>query len=183
VSRKAIGTPPLLSNGHRGPHFEEKRPGREADRSPPSSAEVKKLWSYTSTPPYVLIAWCLIKDRGNFTSFRNAGREFTAQHWLMVSWYLSGKDIEKGGHGAVWGTIPIFSCMGWGKSRETSRIIAGTLIENGTGHLPNTGQKHYRFSQLDWLLYIDTVGVQNALYHDDGEHYYCSWISINWKLI
>jgi hypothetical protein len=27
-----------------------KRPGREADRSPASSAEVKNAWSYTSTP-------------------------------------------------------------------------------------------------------------------------------------
>jgi hypothetical protein len=28
-----------------------KRPGREADQSPTSSAEVKNAWSYTSTPP------------------------------------------------------------------------------------------------------------------------------------
>jgi hypothetical protein len=28
-----------------------KRPGREADHSPPSNAEVKNAWSYTSTPP------------------------------------------------------------------------------------------------------------------------------------
>jgi hypothetical protein len=28
-----------------------KRPGREADHSPPSSTEVKHAWSYTSTPP------------------------------------------------------------------------------------------------------------------------------------
>jgi hypothetical protein len=28
-----------------------KRPGREADHSPPSSAEVKNAWRYTSTPP------------------------------------------------------------------------------------------------------------------------------------
>jgi hypothetical protein len=27
-----------------------KRPGREADHSPPSSAKVKNAWSYTSTP-------------------------------------------------------------------------------------------------------------------------------------
>jgi hypothetical protein len=27
-----------------------KQPGREADHSPPSSAEVKNAWSYTSTP-------------------------------------------------------------------------------------------------------------------------------------
>jgi hypothetical protein len=28
-----------------------KWPGRAADHSPPSSAEVKNAWSYTSTPP------------------------------------------------------------------------------------------------------------------------------------
>jgi hypothetical protein len=28
----------------------KERPGREADPSPPSSAVVKKGWSYTSTP-------------------------------------------------------------------------------------------------------------------------------------
>jgi hypothetical protein len=33
---------------------------READRSLPASAEVKKTWVYTSTPPYVFIAQCLI---------------------------------------------------------------------------------------------------------------------------
>jgi hypothetical protein len=31
-------------------------PGREADHSPPDSAEVKKLWIYTSTPPYAFMA-------------------------------------------------------------------------------------------------------------------------------
>jgi hypothetical protein len=30
------------------------RPGRETDHSPPSSAEVKNAWSYTSTPPICL---------------------------------------------------------------------------------------------------------------------------------
>jgi hypothetical protein len=29
-----------------------KRPGREADHSPPTSAEIKKMWIYTSTPAY-----------------------------------------------------------------------------------------------------------------------------------
>jgi hypothetical protein len=29
-----------------------KRQGREADHSPPPSSEVKKMWMYTSTPPY-----------------------------------------------------------------------------------------------------------------------------------
>jgi hypothetical protein len=44
-----------------------KRPGREADNSPPSSAEVKNARSYTSTPQYVFVAWCLVKHRDNFT--------------------------------------------------------------------------------------------------------------------
>jgi hypothetical protein len=33
-----------------------KRPGREVDHSPPTSAEVKKMWFYTSTPPYAFMA-------------------------------------------------------------------------------------------------------------------------------
>jgi hypothetical protein len=34
--------------------------GREADHSPPASAEVNKLWTYTSTPPYAFMAQCLV---------------------------------------------------------------------------------------------------------------------------
>jgi hypothetical protein len=37
-----------------------KRPGREADPSPPSSAEVKNSWNYTSTPHYAFMAWCSV---------------------------------------------------------------------------------------------------------------------------
>jgi hypothetical protein len=39
-----------------------KRPGREADHSPPISAEVKKMWIYTSPPPYSFMAYCLISS-------------------------------------------------------------------------------------------------------------------------
>jgi hypothetical protein len=41
-----------------------KRPGREADHSPPPSAEVKFAWSYTSTPQYAFMAWCSVKVQG-----------------------------------------------------------------------------------------------------------------------
>jgi hypothetical protein len=44
-----------------------KRPGREADQSPPSSVKVKKGWSYTFTLPTRPQAWCLVKYRDNFT--------------------------------------------------------------------------------------------------------------------
>jgi hypothetical protein len=37
------------------------QPGRKANHSPPSSAKVKNGWSYTSTPLYVFMAWCLVK--------------------------------------------------------------------------------------------------------------------------
>jgi hypothetical protein len=33
-----------------------KRSGREVDRSHPTSAEVKKMWIYTSSPPYAFMA-------------------------------------------------------------------------------------------------------------------------------
>jgi hypothetical protein len=44
------GPPSLQSNGYRG----VKRLGGEADHSPPTSAEAKKTWIYTSTPPISL---------------------------------------------------------------------------------------------------------------------------------
>jgi hypothetical protein len=34
-----------------GPFLGAKRPGPEADHSPPTSSEVKNAWSHTSTPP------------------------------------------------------------------------------------------------------------------------------------
>jgi hypothetical protein len=37
-----------------------KRPGREADHSSLSSVSIKP-WNYISTPPYVFMAWCLVK--------------------------------------------------------------------------------------------------------------------------
>jgi hypothetical protein len=42
---------------------EVKRPGYESDHSPQSSAEAKNTWSFTSSPPYVFMGWCLIKHR------------------------------------------------------------------------------------------------------------------------
>jgi hypothetical protein len=51
--------PGALSQGLR-------RPGHEADHSPPLNAEVKNAWSYTSTLPYVFMARCLVKHRDEF---------------------------------------------------------------------------------------------------------------------
>jgi hypothetical protein len=57
--RPALGPSQPLIQGVPG----VKRPGRVADSSPPSSAGVQNAWSYPSTPPYVIMAWYLIRQR------------------------------------------------------------------------------------------------------------------------
>jgi len=44
----------------------------DTDYSPPTSAEIKNMWSYTAIPPfpaYITKVWCLIKHRNNFTFY------------------------------------------------------------------------------------------------------------------
>jgi hypothetical protein len=40
-----------------------KQVGCETDCLPPSSIKVKNVWSCTSAPIYVCMAWCLMKHR------------------------------------------------------------------------------------------------------------------------
>jgi hypothetical protein len=62
ASRQALGpTQPPIQWVPGALSLGVKRPGREADHSPPSSAEVKNAWSYTSTPQYAFMAWCSVK--------------------------------------------------------------------------------------------------------------------------
>jgi hypothetical protein len=48
---------------------EVERPEHETDNSLSSSTEVKNAWSYTTTPPYVLMARRLIKDKDSIIFF------------------------------------------------------------------------------------------------------------------
>jgi hypothetical protein len=48
--------------------FGVKWPGCEANHSPSPSAKIKNAWHYTSTPPYICMEWCLVKNQG-FTLF------------------------------------------------------------------------------------------------------------------
>jgi hypothetical protein len=49
------GHPASYAMGTGGSFSEVKRPWGEADHSPSTSAEVKKTWVYTSTPPHVFM--------------------------------------------------------------------------------------------------------------------------------
>jgi hypothetical protein len=40
-----------------------KGPGCKANHSPQTSAKVKNAWNYTSAPPYIFIAWYLVKHK------------------------------------------------------------------------------------------------------------------------
>ena len=56
TSRPASGLPSFHFNGYRGSVLGAKRLECEVNNSPPSSAEVKHKWSYTSLLPYALMA-------------------------------------------------------------------------------------------------------------------------------
>jgi hypothetical protein len=58
----------FLSNGYRRgvPSPGEKWPAPETDHSLSTSAKIKNTWTYTSTPPYAFLAYCLISwAKGN----------------------------------------------------------------------------------------------------------------------
>jgi hypothetical protein len=62
-----------------------KCPEREADHSPPFSAEVKSEWSYTYTPQYVFMAWYLVKHRENLPCiFTKRKREQNKTLYVLV---------------------------------------------------------------------------------------------------
>jgi hypothetical protein len=62
-----------------------KRPGREANQSPPSSVEVKNAWRYTSTPQYGFMTWCLVKHGDNFTCMHTQANENSSHNNLENS--------------------------------------------------------------------------------------------------
>jgi hypothetical protein len=67
ASRTSLGPTYPIQWVPGAPSLEVKRPEHEADHSPPSITEVKNVWSYTSTSPYVFMAWYLVKHKDKFT--------------------------------------------------------------------------------------------------------------------
>jgi hypothetical protein len=72
--------------------------GKEAGASSwplTSSAEVKNAWSYTSTPQYVFMAWCLVKHR-----------DFT--FYILLNKH--GRSVSPSWRWAPLGSCPDFGC-------------------------------------------------------------------------
>jgi hypothetical protein len=82
--RDVSGPPSQLSIGNEVVSSRAKRPGREADHSPPDSAEFMNLWRYTATPHNCML-WCSVKYQGHLylgrvssLTFINVSRNLTA---------------------------------------------------------------------------------------------------------
>jgi hypothetical protein len=70
-----------------------KRPGPEADHSPPYIAKDKNTGSYISTPQYVSMAWCLTKHKDNFTyTFTISQYRDYARGWTTGVRFPGGED-------------------------------------------------------------------------------------------
>jgi hypothetical protein len=66
------------------------RPGREADHSPPTSAEVKKMWIYTSTPH--TSSWrsaYLVKHGDSFAFYFASSLNFTLGSHMIGLGFVS----------------------------------------------------------------------------------------------
>jgi hypothetical protein len=67
-----------------------KRPGREADHSPPTSAEDKNAWSYTSTPPIRLRGVVFSQAQGQLYQKTSLSRiRYPGLYRLNLGWEIS----------------------------------------------------------------------------------------------
>jgi hypothetical protein len=81
---------------------------REYLHSPPTSAEISKLWIYTSTPPYAFMAYCLVSlAQGQFTWIRMPKE-------ILISWDKGSETVN----------LAIRSTRSWSLRSEASRGYA-----------------------------------------------------------
>jgi hypothetical protein len=71
--------------GTGGPFPGVKRPGREAAHSPPASAEVKKMWIYTSITQYAFMAYTLCPGSVRAVFIKNTRLELFSKFYSFYS--------------------------------------------------------------------------------------------------
>jgi hypothetical protein len=155
VSRTALGpTHPPIQWVPGALSLRLKRPGREADHSPQSSAEIKNTWSYTSTLRYVFMAWCLVKHRDNFTT-NIVLAQFTVSvnlHWFTDHFSAMGE---------IRNTYEILDGKHWRKERplERSRYIWEDSISLDLKEIGREGVDWIHLAQDtdQWWTFMNTV--------------------------
>jgi len=104
--------------------------------SPPSSAEFKNAWSYTSTPQYVFMARCLVKHGDNFT--------FT----LTMS------------HGSAWETTHLNSSLVFTLKMEAEKSSEMLASYHNTTLSHNMNMETVRYSEM-FISYWNTTLCHN----------------------
>jgi hypothetical protein len=126
-----------------------KRPGRENDHSPPSSAEVKNAWNYTSTPP--------VRLHGVVLSYEKH-RDFTFTFNFTLPPIFPGR-TSSGSRDSSVGTA-----LGCGLDNRDSRVRfpagAGNFslhhrVQNGSGPHPTS----YPMGTRGSFLWVKAVGA------------------------
>jgi hypothetical protein len=56
---------------------------------------VKNAWSYTSTPLYVFMSWCLIKNQDNFTFHCSIVLLKLSQTFALLQGYIKGQSTQQ----------------------------------------------------------------------------------------
>jgi hypothetical protein len=92
-----------------------KRPESVTDHSPLSSAEVKNVWRYTSTPQYTYMAWCSVKEEFYFEVHFDEPGEMSFRVYAWGS--IPSKGVSLRHHSqSVYRAHSAFSTMGNGTS-------------------------------------------------------------------
>jgi hypothetical protein len=94
-----------------------KWPVCEADHSPPSTAKVKNAWSYTFTPQYAFMAWCLVKK---------AHGQLYLYHTCMLTAYWEGLLSKY----SCWTAMPFTQqcCHWWNSYYRTTFSATVTFV-------------------------------------------------------
>jgi hypothetical protein len=144
------------SMGTRALSLEVKRLGREGDDSPKASVEVKKMWFYTSTPPYVFV-W---HKRGQLHPVQLGTCFFfwSSIRWALYCQYQSWKLVD-----------------GFCKDYSYNLIWARTILETSSASRiwmdARSDNRMLEYQSVHWLgvLSVNT---------DHSSHWHC-WLPEN----
>jgi hypothetical protein len=139
-------TTTFLSNGY----WRVFPPRRESYHSRPSSGEI--LWNYTSTPPYALLAWCLITVPLH-ALFPHRKLNFTLMP-VLTPWWGTRQHIWLRHCATLWkvaGSIldEVMGYFNWPNPSSRTMALGSTqsLTEMSTRNLPG-GKRRVRLTTL-----------------------------------